>query len=713
MNSSCNRFLKAAGRKYLIPALASSAVFTAGCAMQNNASDVNTFGSAGGVMTGSVHGGNQPVANATVTLYTVGQSGEGSSGITLATTTTSATGAFTFVQTATPSNSPATMATALGGNTYECGNTVDDLLYVVARGGNTTGSGSTSVNNSAAVFIAPVGNCSTAAAVNVSVTEVTTAAMVAATGSFMNPNTEEIGADGIAVAFVAINNAFQTVGNLVSQATGLALASKTLTNSAVTNVAGGPFYVSAVTVTATPEAAKLNTVANILASCINQASSTSATNCSTLFADAVPPAANHTSQPSVTFPTATDTLQAALYMFLNPSDSSTANRTALYNLASATPPFQPTLTAVPTDWTIAILFSSNSLCDNPSSTSNFMSSPNGVAVDGSGNIWFSNAQSSNSSALSEISSVGVPSACLAFGNPVNSTTHTNTAIDDTGNVWYGDTLYPNLVRFTPSTGNILRYTTPAAPLSITADGSDNVFFGGAISGTGRLFKLPGAARATINGSATEIANTLGATPTSIFPDTAGDIWVASGSNFVTQVTLTAGGTENGYTPTNFTVASPAKSITVGPTNTVYALSGDPADTITALVPSGNTFVRKTGFPVAANLGGTTNPTSIYLDGAQSTWIDNATAESATLQYALSVIGTDGVGISAPGSTNGGYQKSSTYFNAMRGITIDLGGNVWITNDGITNGVTELVGGAVPIYQPYAFGLTQGRFQTTP
>ena len=250
-------------------------------------------------------------------------------------------------------------------------------------------------------------------------------------------------------------------------------------------------------------------------------------------------------------------------------------------------------------------------------------------------------------------------------------------------------------------------------MSITADGSDNVFFTGVIGGTGRLMKLPGAARATINGNASEISNTLGTTPTSSFPDSAGDIWVASGSNFITEVTLTTGGTENGYNSNNFTVATPAKSVTVGPTNTVYALSGDPADTVTAFTPSGNTFVRKTGFPVAANLGGINNPTSIYLDGAQSSWIDNGSAETSSLQYAASVIGADGAAISASGSSNGGYQKSSTYFNAMRGITIYLGGNVWITNDGITNGITEIVGGAAQIYQPYSYGITQGRFQTVP
>ena len=706
------RSAKTATRKVSVAALASSIVFAAGCAMQTTASDSNTFATPSGVTLGAVHGGNQPVSGATVTLYSAGQTGAGSSGVALGTFTTTATGSFQFQQVSTPSSTSYVPPTALGGNQYECGNGSDPLLYVIARGGNTSGSTASGTNNSAAVFIAPVGFCSVATSVNVNITEVTTAAMVVSTASFMNPNTEQIGADGIAVAYVALGNAFQTVSNLVSQSNGLALASRTITNSAATNTSGGPYYVSGVTVTATPETAKLNTVANILSSCVNQVSATSANNCSTLFSKAVPPSAVHTSEPSITFPTATDTLQAALYMFLNPSDSSTANLTALYNLSSATPPFQPNLSAAPTDWTIAILYQSTNACAAPSTASTFLSGPSGLAVDGGGNIWISNTQSSNS-ALSEMSSVGVPAACLNFGSTIAAGTRSNTAIDDAGNAWYGDTQNLSLVRFTPTTGAKLTYTTAAAPLAITADGSDNVFFTGVISGTGRLFKLPGAARATINGSATEISNTLSTSPTSAFPDSAGDIWVSSGSSFVTQVTLTASGAENGYNSTNYTVATPASSVVVGPANDIYVLSGEPADVITAFVPSGNTFTRKTGFPTAAHLGGMTNPSNLYIDGAQSTWINNDSAESSTNLSALAAIGGDGVGISPAGNTNGGYQKTSTYFNLMHSIVIDLGGNIWITNDNITNGVTEVVGGAVPIYQPYAYGITQNRFQTVP
>ena len=80
---------------------------------------------------------------------------------------------------------------------------------------------------------------------------------------------------------------FRTVNNLVGTLSGLARTTRNLTNSAASNASGGPFYVSGVTVTATPETAKLNTVANIISSCVNQVSATSANNCATLFNNAV------------------------------------------------------------------------------------------------------------------------------------------------------------------------------------------------------------------------------------------------------------------------------------------------------------------------------------------------------------------------------------------------------------------------------------------
>ena len=46
------------------------------------------------------------------------------------------------------------------------------------------------------------------------------------------------------------------------------------------------------------------------------------------------------------------------------------------------------------------------------------------------------------------------------------------------------------------------------------------------------------------------------------------------------------------------------------------------------------------------------------------------------------------------------------------LAVDQAGNVWIAGSGNTF-ITEIVGGAVPIYQPYAVGIAVNRFQSIP
>src|SRR5205814_9784528 len=117
----------------------------------------------GGQLSGSIHGGSQPVAGATVTLYYAGQSGFGSGdpsgGVSgaavVAAVTTSADdghGSFSFIK-------DATNGETTSGNTVSCP-AGDPLVYVVARGGNTLNTHDASVNNSAAGFLGVFGLCS-------------------------------------------------------------------------------------------------------------------------------------------------------------------------------------------------------------------------------------------------------------------------------------------------------------------------------------------------------------------------------------------------------------------------------------------------------------------------------------------------------------------------------------------------------------------------
>jgi hypothetical protein len=71
-------------------------------------------------------------------------------------------------------------------------------------------------------------------------------------------------------------------------------------------------------------------------------------------------------------------------------------------------------------------------------------------------------------------------------------------------------------------------------------------------------------------------------------------------------------------------------------------------------------------------------------------------------------------IRSHGTVAGGRQLAADYLNQGRAMVIDMSGNIWVAGDGgsTSNLVTEIVGSAVPD-QPYARGLSNGRFQTVP
>ena len=163
----------------------------------------------------------------------------------------------------------------------------------------------------------------------------------------------------------------------------------------------------------------------------------------------------------------------------------------------------------------------------------------------------------------------------------------------------------------------------------------------------------------------------------------------------------------GYTSTQYSVVSPTYGVVVGPTNRIYVSSADPGATLTVLSPSGSSYaVTATS---SANSGGLSNPQGIWTDGAQNSWVANNTSQSGNSAYSIAELATDGTPVSASGNANGGYQKANTFFNKPRQTVVDPGGNVWVTNDGNANSITEVVGAAVPVYEPYSSGLMNGSF----
>jgi len=698
--------------QWLLLSLASTAFLGSGCSNLVNTASSGALVATTGKIGGRVHGGNQPVSGATVNLYFAGQDGLGVSSRLVATTTTADDGAgsFSFVRAADGGTNAGTT------NTFSCPvGPGSPLVYVVARGGNTLNTHD-ATRNAASVFIAPYGLCGSLSATSfVSMSEAVTAATVAAIHQYMNVTTGNIGADGINVAYDGLANSFRLVSNMVNLSTGQTTASTVIRGDA-----------ALVTVTATPEQAKINQVANILSACVNTPTgpaggSGTANACDILFANAVPPTdPGTTSTPTVTFSAPTDVLQAAYYMFTNATNSTPAHLTALYNLAPAAgAPYQPTLTNVPSDWSVGIKYSASGSC--AAGSVSFLTNPYDLNIDANGNVWIANNQRGGS-ALSELSSTGAPVACVPIGGASLGGT-----IDSVGNIWAADSENNVLYRYSPTGGTpAVQFPTPAAPYAVAADGSGNIFFS-TLSATNGVYEILGAASATTAVAPVAISTDVGSTPARILVDDHGAIWASTGSTFVSLISpATTGATlMNGYITTHVTTSGPTYGVAVtnslNTVNRLFTSDQGTANLIDQVMGSGSTYTPAQNFPTPAGAAGLNLPSAVAVDGAHNIWAANSGAgtqtsgTSTTNSGVVSEISVSGVSLSpnANGSqSTGGYQKDLTSFLRGRSIAVDQSGNVWIGNDG-SSAITEIVGGGVPIYQPFAAGLLNNRFQTIP
>lgn len=685
-------------KRSLLVLLASSALFTAGCSNM-----MSTAPSSGAVpqaksIGGKVHGGFQPVIGATVKLYYAGQTPSFPT-TEAATTTSAADGSFSFTQSGTtgqPEN----------GNIYSCPTTSNPLVYVIAKGGNTLGDGVSTESNSAAAFIGVYGDCSELTSSNfIELNEATTVATMVAVQQYFDPNSEGLSADGIGTAKIAIDSTPATIANMVNLTTGFAVTS--------TNIAG-IHGLGASTVVATPESSKINLMANILASCVNNTSA-SAPNCTTLFANAVPPNPATTGRPAGTrFSQATDVLQALYFMLTNPTSGGTTNQANLFGLSAGVgAAFQPILTDQPSDWTVAIVYSSTSSCGTGGGA--LFSAPSQVAIDLNGQVWVANGEVTNGNVV-QLTSNGAPSACNSFGSGATAA-KSALFIDSTGStggagkIWSSLSGSSTITRFNPIDSTHLTFTAAGPVLAITGDGTGNIFLSTA---TG-LYEIPAAFAAGATATTPTLLSSTVTNAVSLMPDKTGAIWASSGTSTLQQVV--------GTTVNPFTASANTQSVAVNSANNVFVSSVTPGNSISYFANGGSGYLLLGS--VAGPLGGLNQPTAITLDGASNVWIVNMLADTnpafatdptaPATQFGISEGSINGIPFS-PDSSSGAFQKPASFLSpgSQSGIMVDQSGNVWIAGGGATNNfITEIVGAGVPLYQPYAQGLENGRFGSQP
>lgn len=252
---------------------------------------------------GFVHGGQQPITGATVQLYAVGTTTDQSA--------------------ATPLIAPVVLTDASGAfsitGLYTCPSITSEV-YLIAKGGNPGLAPGT--NNTSSVLMSALGPCGNLnSSTHIVINEASTIGSIYPITPFMagylNVGSTSGNAATLAADFMQINQFINTDGG---QSPGPTLP--------------GGF---------TAPVANLYSLANSMAACVNSIGGVAGDGspCGNFFLYAKPPAG----------PAPTNTTDAILSIANNP----TQNVAAIFALAPASPPFQPTLTVAPADWTLKIL----------------------------------------------------------------------------------------------------------------------------------------------------------------------------------------------------------------------------------------------------------------------------------------------------------------------------------------------------------------------
>jgi hypothetical protein len=353
-----------------------------------------------GPLQGSVYGGQQPVVGAHVYLYAAGTTGTAGKDIPASTANASQSllmssgsnvqsdGTNYYVTT------DSTGSFSITGD-YTCNSGTQLYFYVI--GGN-PGAGT----NSAAAFLSGVGACPSGATTLPSnaffaINEVTTVATAYALAGYasdalhVSSNSSVSGNTAAELAATGMANAMANVSNLVNLSTGAALSTTPGGNGSVPQ----------------PE---IDTLANILASCINSSDATPS-GCTNLFSAALSDGTSGS--------TPADTATAAI----NIAHNAGQNVATLYGLQSGvTAPFVPDLSAQPSDFSMQVIFGGGGA-----------SRPRSIVIDSSGNVW----GASDGDIVNWYSPLGVP---LAASGLATSTTNnlSSLTIDPDGNVWAQD-----------------------------------------------------------------------------------------------------------------------------------------------------------------------------------------------------------------------------------------------------------------------------------
>jgi streptogramin lyase len=636
----------------------------------------------GATISGSVHGGQQPIAGSHVFLFAATEAGYSQPAISLLGNNSVTTGLTKDNSVGNPTSGDWYATTDGSGNfsitgVYSC--TAGQQVYMYALGGN-PGAGT----NNGAALMAVLGNCPGSNFVGtisfININEVTTVAAAYAISGFATDATH---VSASSTAHTGLKNAFANAANLASIVAG----------SAATTTAGG---------NGTPPTSEINTLANALAACINSDGAVSGpgpngpTACYTLFTSA-------TADGTVTGTQPTDTATAAINIAHNPG----VNVAAIYGLPTPQAPFAPVLASMPNDWTVGIQFLEGG---DPSGTGT--NDPFAIAIDQNGDVWAAN----NGHAVGVVAELGPDGAVKSTPSGFTDGTPAvfdGIAIDTHGNIWVPSYFANSLLELSGTDGSVK--TVPGGitgggmngPRAIAVDGSDNIWVVNQLGNTVSEYVTAGTPAWTVT---SPYGSGILSNPYGIAVDHTGNAWVSNKSGS-TLTEVVAGATSSNSSAPNAGGINQPIGVAIDPTGDIWTANtgGFPIASISELANAGTAISPFSGYPVGAHTGGIVTPQTIAIDGAGHVWTgdqSNVTIDNNTVSP---IAEFDDSG--NPISPDTGYIAPGIV-DQIVSIAIDGSGNVWAA-DPSTNYLVELIGAATPVVTPLSVAAQTNTLGTRP
>ena len=670
--------------KGVLPAvLVAVSVWLSGCSQDFGAVSPSTSQSALGVLQGTVHGGQQPVAGASVSLYAASTAGYGATSTLL---------------TPVPSITDANGTFSVTGD-YTC--TAGQQVYLLATGGNpgiTPSVANPVPTNSASALMGVLGTCPASRTFAtqlpvIQINEVSTIATAYALAPFAVDPTH-VGSSNTTQGMQGLQNAFVNAGKIYD----------------ITGAHGqGATKASPIGIGILPQAL-INTLADILSACVNTVETYNAlggviysSQCGTLLGTAISNG-NSGYQPK---DTATAAINIAHYPGLHAA--------TLLSLVTASAPFQPTQSGV-TDLALYVVY----LVPGQARQ---------IAIDSQGSIFYNNFCTETGSSTLKLSNAGVVlSPQSGYSAGVSEACGYGVTIDQNDNLWVdsrpdmSSQASATIFKFS-NTGTLLSPATGIqtgliSPDDLTIDPTGNVWTAD-LDGSTVVELAPNGV--TLSPSALQPPDNLPGyqpgginMPYHLASDQNGNIWIAN-DNSLTEMSnqgqaLTGA---NGITGGGLAFLGSA-SLAIDHSNNVWVASFG-ANSLVKVSSSGAILSPSNGF-TAPSLA---SPAEVAVDGDGNVFVNNAGPGGLT-EFSNSGAQLSGM----YGFTGGGILYNNTVSYGMStgfNLQVDSSGDLWTSeNSGQINGYVlndnalyEFIGIAAPTVTPLSLGLTNHTLGTRP